>query len=611
MCGIFGAVGSSPLEDRDLHRLAKLSRRRGRDSSGFVFWNGKEYRAKSADFDIVRLLESEQIEDTRVLTGHSRLITNGFFDNQPVVRSGIAVIHNGIILNTAEIWGELAQEPEFEIDSEILAVLARQLIDGGVPVDEIGDRILDKCSGVVNCAMLIPDLGALLLFSNNGSLHIGEKKGIKFFASEQFALKQIGCQRISQVVKPIRFEVPKSPRISRFLNTSSQRPNLVPSLDFHSSGEELLRYPERDLRRCTRCILPETMPFIVFDNEGVCNYCLNYVLKNHARSRADLKDLLAPYKKTLGPNVIVPFSGGRDSSFGLHLAVRELGLSPIAYTYDWGMVTDLGRRNISRMCSALGVENIVVAANIARKRKNIQRNLRAWLVSPHLGMLSILTAGDKHFFQHIDAIKAETGIRLNLWAINPLETTHFKSGFLGVPPNFAMSSVYSTGVGSQIRYQGLRLKEMLKTPQYLNSSLWDTFTGEYFRSREKKADYYELFDFMRWDEDEVESTLEKYGWETAEDSRSTWRIGDGTAAFYNYVYARVAGFTEHDTFRSNQIREGDMSRERALELVEVENKPRYQNIRWYLEVLELDFHSVINRINEMPTVDGAKSFVGN
>ena len=31
---------------------------------------------------------------------------------------------------------------------------------------------------------------------------------------------------------------------------------------------------------------------------------------------------------------------------------------------------------------------------------------------------------------------------------------------------------------------------------------------------------------------------------------------DGTAGFYNYVYHTVAGFTEHDTFRSNQIREG-------------------------------------------------------
>ena len=59
----------------------------------------------------------------------------------------------------------------------------------------------------------------------------------------------------------------------------------------------------------------------------------------------------------------------------------------------------------------------------------------------------------------------------------------------------------------------------------------------------------------------------------------------------------MAGFTEHDTFRSNQIREGQISREKALELVEIENKPRYQNIVWYLEAVGLDFCNVITKIN--------------
>ena len=34
--------------------------------------------------------------------------------------------------------------------------------------------------------------------------------------------------------------------------------------------------PIRLLKRCTKCVLPETMPFIKFDNEGVCNYCKTY-----------------------------------------------------------------------------------------------------------------------------------------------------------------------------------------------------------------------------------------------------------------------------------------------------------------------------------------------
>jgi hypothetical protein len=62
----------------------------------------------------------------------------------------------------------------------------------------------------------------------------------------------------------------------------------------------------------------------------------------------------------------------------------------------------------------------------------------------------------------------------------------------------------------------------------------------------------------------------------------------------------VAGFTEHDTFRSNQIREGDLTREEALALVEDENLPRYPNIKWYLDAVNLDFKEVIKVVNSIP-----------
>ena len=84
------------------------------------------------------------------------------------------------------------------------------------------------------------------------------------------------------------------------------------------------------------------------------------------------------------------------------------------------------------------------------------------------------------------------------------------------------------------------------------------------------------------------------------DTDTTWRIGDGTAGFYNYIYYTIAGFTEHDTFRSNQVREGVLSREQALKLVEKENQPRYENIAQYLKMLNLDFSNVIKTINDVP-----------
>ena len=89
-----------------------------------------------------------------------------------------------------------------------------------------------------------------------------------------------------------------------------------------------------------------------------------------------------------------------------------------------------------------------------------------------------------------------------------------------------------------------------------------------------------------------------YDWEKATDSDSTWRVGDGAAPFYNYIYYTLTGFTEFDTFRSNQIREGEISRKEALELVEIENRPRIQSIKWFLDVINLDFEKTIKRINE-------------
>ena len=139
---------------------------------------------------------------------------------------------------------------------------------------------------------------------------------------------------------------------------------------------------------------------------------------------------------------------------------------------------------------------------------------------------------------------------------------------------------------------------MLLNPAYFNSSVFDNLVGEYFRSFNNKSDYYHVFDYYKWDESEIDDVIiNKYDFEKAPDTTTTWRIGDGTAAFYNYIYYTLAGFSEHDTFRSNQIREGQISRKKALKLVNDENKPRYQNIVWYLEALGLDYDLVIKRIN--------------
>jgi hypothetical protein len=141
---------------------------------------------------------------------------------------------------------------------------------------------------------------------------------------------------------------------------------------------------------------------------------------------------------------------------------------------------------------------------------------------------------------------------------------------------------------------------LLKNPAYLNSSVVDTlwsYLSYYFLPKT----FILLYDYIVWDEAAISDTLTRhYDWEKARDLKSTWRIGDGTAAFYNYIYYRVAGFTENETFRSNQIREGQITREEALTRANEDNRPRLESIRWYCDTVGIDWREALRKINAIP-----------
>lgn len=600
MCGIFGFIVEKKNNKSDFKKLALLSRERGKDSSGFLTHHKNQYSIKKFNRDIKEVFVNILPSIGNLVIGHSRLITNSTPDNQPVLRDGVVCIHNGIIVNFKEIFLKYQLDQKLEIDTEILPVLVNYYLNKNYDLYQVINKILEDCIGVVNCAAAIPKLGKMILFSNNGSLYEGVKNKNYYFASEKYFLEQIHCHDIHKITKKI-LDIPKSDEaiINQEENNQIKREDFVPQLSKNIQLEKLLIYKDHQLQRCLKCILPATMPFIKFDQKGICNYCKHYKNKNIVKYNFDETNALFDKfrKDNVQADCIVPLSGGRDSSFALHIAVKKFNLKPIAYTYDWGLFTDLARRNISRICSKLNIENIIFADDISKKRSYIKKNVSAWLKKPHLGMVNLFTAGDKHFFRHVQTVKKRTGLKLDLWGINPYEITHFKAGFLGIPPDFELKSVYSSGLLKQIKYQAKRFNQMLRNPYYLNSSIFDNLYGEIYRSVVKKTNHYSIFDFYKWNEEEVEETLKFYDWEKAIDTKSTWRIGDGAAAFYNYIYYTMAGFSEHDTFRSNQIREGDITREEALKSVRIENKPRYENIKWFLEIINLDFKDTIYKIN--------------
>ena len=41
-------------------------------------------------------------------------------------------------------------------------------------IEELPEKIFSLCKGTISCSLIIPRLGKVLLFSNNGSLYVGQ-----------------------------------------------------------------------------------------------------------------------------------------------------------------------------------------------------------------------------------------------------------------------------------------------------------------------------------------------------------------------------------------------------------------------------------------------------
>lgn len=354
------------------------------------------------------------------------------------------------------------------------------------------------------------------------------------------------------------------------------------------------------IKRCSKCILPSTTPFIEFDQHEVCNFCREHESIKYKGKDALLKVIEKYRSNNQEPDCLAAFSGGRDSSYGLHFLKNELGLNPIAYTYDWGMITELGKRNQKHMIQQLDVEHIIIQADVEKKRKHIRKNIEAWMRKPDLGMVPLFMQGDKQCEFYANKLMREKKLKLMFFFRgNELEREEFKNGHCGIKDADQGGVIHNLPWIDKfklLRYYGTRY---ISNPAYINSSIWDTSLA-YFSTYIQKHDYLYLWHYIPWEEDVINDYLiGQYNWETSTETSQLWRTDDGSSAFYNYIYYQVQGFTENDSFRSRQIREGKMSREKALRVVQEENKPRYESLKWYFDLLGLDGSKVLAVVDNM------------
>jgi N-acetyl sugar amidotransferase len=118
-------------------------------------------------------------------------------------------------------------------------------------------------------------------------------------------------------------------------------------------------------RMCSNCVMDTSDPQIHFDANGVCDHCREFYEHVQPRwhtgesGRRTLEQIVREIKsagKNRDFDCILGMSGGMDSSYMLHMAVKEFGLRPLVFHVDGGWNSELAVHNINSMIDKLGLD---------------------------------------------------------------------------------------------------------------------------------------------------------------------------------------------------------------------------------------------------------------
>ncbi len=116
---------------------------------------------------------------------------------------------------------------------------------------------------------------------------------------------------------------------------------------------------------CSGCIMDTSDPSIVFDDQGVCEYCRNFATTIKPNWHTDILGQLS--LDEMANNIrhdgkgrefdcILGLSGGLDSSYAAYVAKEKMGLRPFLFHVDAGWNTDQAVGNIEKLVDGLGLE---------------------------------------------------------------------------------------------------------------------------------------------------------------------------------------------------------------------------------------------------------------
>jgi PP-loop superfamily ATP-utilizing enzyme len=314
--------------------------------------------------------------------------------------------------------------------------------------------------------------------------------------------------------------------------------------------------------------MPDTVPGISFDNNGLCSLCQNYKKIEYLGESA-LDEFLEPIRaKENKYDCIVPISGGRDSTYVLYYAKVNLGLNPLPVHNNNEFRVDQALENIKNACSRLGLEFIEFRSkrNIAQKivRSQIKFSIPHGLPEVINGMCNACALGYRSI---VYKTAEEENVPLIVWGSSKMEESEAIVGKALAEVQKRISSTVSKSRFAKltnINYYKTNLYSLMQRAELHvpgNSVLFDsapTLKNENIRQ-------ISLFDYIPWERETIKNTIiNELGWKKPEDHVSTWRTDCRLHPLVNYAFLNTLGCTKGCFGYCNMINNGQMTREEAL-----------------------------------------------
>lgn len=375
------------------------------------------------------------------------------------------------------------------------------------------------------------------------------------------------------------------------------------------SSNSLFGLPEK-VEFCSKCVVSNQRPSSTVEmnsdglnkkgislKEGTCDACKfsdEKALINWEDRSEKFYDLLGKYRKNNGDfDVIVPSSGGKDSSFTAHLLKTKYDMTPLAVTWAPNMFTDVGYSNFSNLTKVGGVDSMLVTPN-----GGLHRHLTKLAFSNLCHPFQPFIHGQKVIGPKL---AEKFGVELVVYGENQAE---YGNPIENNESPFMDQEFFVNDNPLKMKFGGMQIAEIIeKTPFNLaDFASYIPISQEALKSSKIKMTYLGFFE--RWDPQEVfYYACENTGFQpAAERSEGTYsrytEIDDKIVPMHFYTTFIKFGIGRATYDACQEIRNGHLDREEAVELVKRFDgefpQKWFKDFLDYIDISDADFYQTID-----------------